>query len=144
METTGIGSQPPLHPASERLDVFLKMLPKIDPDKLISPPGLGGTWRARYIQEGVERGILVVHSSGMGLAILLPKTHGVCPECAASKRRTICDHCSCSMCAWERRADERVSPRVSREKLQKLARRIQALTFAAPKPAEPVTLDEAI
>jgi hypothetical protein len=69
---------------------------------------------------GLEHEVLVVHSTGQGLAILQPRHHGVCEHCVASKGRSLCEHCSCKMCVFLRMCDERNSPRIDRAKFQQL------------------------
>jgi hypothetical protein len=124
-----------------KLTAFLRVLPTIDPETLVTPPGLGGLWRAKYILEGVERGIVVTHWTGLGLALVQPKHHGICEHCAQSKSRTVCEHCACSLCSWLRKCDERSSPRVSREKWAELMVRVRTFRTGEPKPPAPITLD---
>ena len=123
-----------------RLAAFLSVLSRADPQEFVSPPGLGGTWRARFIRSGLERGVIAVHWTGMGLCIVQPNSHGVCKECAISKSRSECTHCSCSMCVWLRQSDERSGSLVSREKVMALARRLQ--TFQMAQPSSAAMLDE--
>jgi hypothetical protein len=126
-----------------RLVAFLEALPQADPETFVSPPGLGGTWRVKFIREGMEKGVVVVHWTGMGLAIHQPKAHGICPECAAAKdSRTICNHCACDMCVWFRHTDELNSPRVSPERIRELAQRMKAFRFAQAPQRTTISLDE--
>ena len=118
--------------AAPRLAAFLDALPHLQPQEFVSPPGLGGTWRTEFIRSGLERGAIAVHWSGAGLCIVQPSGHAVCRECAISKSRSECTHCSCSMCVWLRQSDERNGPPVSREKVMELARRLQAFQMAQP------------
>ena len=107
-----------------RLQAFLTALPHAQDEDFVSAPGLG-TFKAKHVRRGMERGVLVVHSSGLGLAIMQPSSHGVCAHCSGRKR-DVCDHCACLMCSWFRQTEERSSPRVSQEKMSQLARRLQA------------------
>ena len=120
---------------------FLEALPHADPLQFVSPPGLGGTWRAKFIRAGLDKGVLVVHWSGAGLCIVQPSTHGACADCKGRKGSQPCEHCACSMCAWLRQTDERASPRVSRARMEQLTRRLRALQLGSAQPASAM-LDE--
>lgn len=120
---------------SPRLQAFLDALPHAHEEEFVNAPGLG-TFRAKYIRRGMDREVLTVHSTGEGLAIVVPATHGACGSCKGVKGSQPCTHCACEMCTWFRQADERASPRVSREKLQQLTHRLQTFELGAgPKPA---------
>jgi len=114
---------------SPRLDAFLEALPHAMPDEFVNAPGLG-TLRAKFIRIGMEKGLLVVHSTGFGLAILQPTSHGVCQECAGRKN-DICTHCACLMCWWFRQTDELTSPRVSRERWKGLVQRLKTFEIGS-------------
>lgn len=107
-----------------RLEAFLLALPHAPDDEFVNATGLG-TFRAKYVRRGLEREVVVVHATGAGLALLQPKAHGICRECADAKGRSICEHCQCAMCVWFRQTEERASPQVSREKFQQLRRRLR-------------------
>jgi hypothetical protein len=124
-----------------KLAAFLDALPHASDDDFVTAPGLG-TFRAKYVRRGLERNVLVVHSTGFGLAILQPDTHGACAFCKGHKGSQPCEHCACLMCSWFRQTDERASPKVGQARLQQLARRLKTFTFAAPKPTTPSWLDE--
>lgn len=113
-----------------RLEAFLDALPHARDDEFVNAPGLG-SFRAKYIRRGLEREVLTIHSTGEGLAIVIPTTHGACADCKGRKGSQPCEHCSCTMCAWFRQTEERSSPRVSREKLQELARRLKRFEIGA-------------
>jgi hypothetical protein len=116
----------------DRLSAFLAALADVDPQAFVSPPGIGGTWRAKHILDALEREILVIEAGGTGLCFRVPRKHGVCPECAARKGgRQECRHCACDMCAWERRAEERSSPPVSPERRQALMTRLSRFRMGA-------------
>jgi len=116
---------------SGKVTAFLSALEHSLPDELVSVPGLG-TFRSKHVRHGLDIGVLTIHSTGLGFAIVQPKTHGICRECADSKMRSICEHCQCAMCKWFRQADDLASPRVSKEKMQQLARRLRTFTFGVP------------
>ena len=125
-----------------KLEAFLDALPLADEDQFVSAPGLG-TFRAKYIRRGLERGVVAVHATGEGLAIVTPETHGACGDCKGRKGSQPCEHCACTMCVWFRQTDERASPRVGREKLQRLARQLQNFEIGTPRPATaPDLLDD--
>lgn len=126
---------------SDRLTAFLAALPHALSDEFVNAPGLG-TFRAKHVTAGLERGVLVVHWTGVGLAIVQPKSHGICRECADAKgRHAICDHCQCAMCAWFRIADERASPRADAMKIRELVLRLKTFEIgAALPPAAPPSL----
>ena len=126
--------------AAPRLAAFLAALPHLQPQEFVSPPGLGGTWRTKFIRSGLERGAIAVHWSGAGLCIVQPSSHAVCRECAISKSRSECTHCSCSMCVWLRQSDEHTGSPVSRERVMQLARQLQ--TFQMAQPTSMPMLDE--
>jgi hypothetical protein len=131
----------PTLPTSKRLIAFLEWLDhNSDPQELCSPPGIGGLWRTRFIRSGLDRGVIVVHHSGELLAFSIPKSHGICPECARERRGTLCTHCNCAMCAWEHEAEERNSLRVSQQKLTELALRMRAFAIGSQPPAPPASL----
>jgi hypothetical protein len=46
------------------------------------------------------------------------------------------------MCSWFRQSDEIASPRVSREKLAELARRLKVFSFAGPPTQRVPALDD--
>ena len=88
----------------------------------------------------MDKGVLVVHSTGFGLAIAQPETHGACGDCKGSQP---CEHCSCVMCAWFRQTEERASPRVSREKFVQLALRLKTFEVGGgPAPVPAPALDD--
>lgn len=118
---------------SPRLEAFLEALPHARDEEFVNAVGLG-VFRAKFIRRGMDRGVVVIHSTGEGLAIAQPDTHGACGDCRGRRGSQPCDHCACAMCTWFRQTDERASPRVSREKLQELARRMRTFTFAATPP----------
>lgn len=121
-------------PTSARLMAFLLALDHSLPDEFVNAPGLG-MFRAKFVKRGLERGVIVEHWTGYGLAIVQPPTHGACTDCKGRKGSQPCEHCACSMCAWFRQTDERASPRVSHERMQELLRRLKAFEFGgAPKP----------
>lgn len=116
---------------SAHMTAFSSALPDLDPNSLCSPPGLGGLWRVRWIVEGINQGVIVEHWSKMGYAFRIPREHGCCHDCAVNKRA--CEHCSCKLCAWEHRAEERSSPRCDPAKVHALVLRLQAFRMGAPK-----------
>ena len=126
---------------SPRLATFLAALAHAQPNEIVSPPGLGGGWRVRLVKLGLDQGRLIVHWSGTGLCFArFPTSHGACQACAVSKR-SICDHCSCAACAFDRLCEDRGGRLVSREKVQELLTRIAALRYSPP--AQPgLGLDE--
>jgi hypothetical protein len=127
---------------SARVKAFLDALPHAHEDEFVNAPGLG-TFRAKYIRRGLEREVVAVHSTGQGLAIIVPPTHGACADCKGGRGKQLCEHCSCAMCTWFRQSDERASPRVSPEKLRELTRRLKAFEFAAAsQPATVAALDD--
>ena len=129
---------------SARVLAFLDALPYADPEAFVNAPGLG-TFRAKYVRRGLEREVLAIHSTGEGLAIVAPATHGSCSACKGQKGSQPCEHCACGMCAWFRQAEERASPRVSRAKLQELARRLKTFEMGAgPRPMTASALDDDI
>jgi hypothetical protein len=128
---------------SPRVLTFLDALEHADEREFCSPPGLHGTWRVRWIRIGLKRGVVAIHSTGAGFTLVQPPTHGCCRECAGHKG-AMCEHCSCELCVWLRQTDELASPRVSRDRLVRLAARIKALTFAGPQPARAPALDDDI
>jgi hypothetical protein len=107
-----------------RLEAFLDALPHAHEDEFVNAPGLGA-FRARYIRRGLERKVIVVHSTGQGLALLVPEPHGACADCKGRKGSQPCEHCACQMCLWFRQTEERASPPVSRERLQQLAQQLK-------------------
>jgi hypothetical protein len=118
--------------SSPRLVAFLEWLrTTADPNELCSPPGIGGLWRAKHIDSGLKRGVIVAHHDDQGLAFVIPKVHGVCTGCAVAKARSLCDHCQCALCIWEREAEERSSPRASQQTVRELALRMRAFKLAA-------------
>lgn len=123
---------------SPKLAAFLAALPRVGDEEFVNAVGVG-TYRAKHVRRGLERGVLVVHWSGVGLCISQPSTHGACENCKGQKGSQPCEHCRCVMCSWMRIADERASPRVSREKLLVLANRLKAFQMGTPvaKPAVP-------
>lgn len=126
---------------STRVTAFLAALPHAKDEEFVVVPGLA-TFRARHVRRGLEREVIVVHSSGYGFAFLTPPGHvGMCPHCA-SRKGNICEHCSCALCSWIRQSDERASPLVSRQKLQQLARRLQTFTFGAEPRSTPALDDD--
>lgn len=128
---------------SPKLAAFLEALPLAGDEEFVNAIGIG-TYRAKYIRRGLERNVLVVHWTGMGLAILQPSTHGACAHCKGLKGSQPCEHCACLMCSWFRQADERASPRVSRTKLLQLAARLKGFQMGAQveKPAVPALDDD--
>jgi hypothetical protein len=117
---------------SPRVTAFLEALPLAEDDEFVVVPGLA-TFRAKYVRWGIEREVVVVHSTGYGFAIAQPRNHvGMCPDCAMHKG-SICEHCSCHMCSFFRRSEERSSPPVSREKLLQLVARMKVFRFGTPK-----------
>lgn len=129
---------------SPRVAAFLDALPHAHDEEFVNAPGLG-TFRAKYIRRGLERKVLSIHSTGEGLAIVVPETHGACGDCKGRKGSQPCEHCACSMCTWFRQTDERASPRVSQEKFQQLARRLQTFELGAgPKPVSAPAIDDDI
>jgi hypothetical protein len=128
---------------SPRVTAFLAALEHARDEDFINAPGLG-TVRVKHVRWGMDRGVVVVHSSGMGLAIAQPDQHGACAHCKGKKGEQPCEHCACFMCTFFRRCEERASPRVSRAKMMELARQLQRFTFgAAPAPNAP-SLDDDI
>ena len=122
---------------SSRLQAFLDALPHAHEDEYVNAPGLG-VFRAKYIRRGLEREVLVVHSTGEGLAFVIPTSHGACGDCKGRKGSQPCEHCACAMCTWERQTDERASPRVSREKWRALMQRLRTFELGGdlqPAPA---------
>ena len=129
---------------SPRLEAFLAALPLAKDEEFVNAVGIG-VFRAKHVRRGLERGVLAVHWTGSGLAIVQPKEHGVCPHCSASKSRSICTHCACIMCSWERVTDELASPPVGRAKLLQLVARLKAFQFgAAPAVAAPMLDDDVL
>jgi hypothetical protein len=128
---------------SERLTAFLAALPYAQDEEFVNAPGLG-SFRARHIRRGLERGVLAEHSTGMGLTLVQPSSHGVCGYCKGARGTQPCEHCACSLCSWFRQSEERASPRVSQEKLQQLARQLQRFQVgsAGPKATEAALDDE--
>lgn len=123
-----------------RLEAFLGALPHAHDDEFVNAPGLG-TFKAKFIRRGLERGVIVEHSSGMGLCLVEPSEHGSCGFCKGRKGTQPCEHCACKMCVWFRQTDELASPRVSHDKLQQLVRRMKAFRFGAAIPAGEPALD---
>jgi hypothetical protein len=114
---------------SPRLAVFLSALQHVPDKEFVTPPGLGGGWRAKHVRYGLEHGVLNLHWSGVGLQFAaLPKSHGACSECASKK--SICTHCSCQACAFDRLTDEHGGPRVTRAQVERLQARLKAFQFA--------------
>ena len=95
-----------------KLEAFLDALPLAGDDQFVSAPGLG-TFRAKFIRRGLERGVVAVHWTGAGLTLVQPDTHGACGYCKGRKGSQPCEHCACSLCSWFRQTDERASPRVT-------------------------------
>jgi hypothetical protein len=133
----------PLEPGAVMVEVapqlrrFLDALPHAKDEEFVNAPGVG-VFRAKHVRRGLESGVLVVHWTGFGLCLTQPKEHGVCPHCAASKSRALCEHCACKVCSWFRRTEERSSPPVSRDKLLRLTARLKAFRFGTPQlPASP-------
>jgi hypothetical protein len=127
-----------------RLTAFLAALPHAHDDEFVNAPGLG-VFRAKFIRRGMERGVVVEHWTGMGLAISQPSEHGACGYCKGHKGSQPCEHCACVMCSWFRQTDELASPRVSRERLQQLVRLLKTFEIgAAPKPVTVPALDDDI
>lgn len=124
-----------------RLRAFLDALPHAGDEEFVNAPGLG-TFRAKYIRRGMERGVLVEHSTGYGLAIVQPDEHGACGFCKGHKGSQPCEHCACKMCTWFHQTDERASPKVGQAKLLQLARRLQTFTFAGPPTTRVPALDD--
>lgn len=124
-----------------KLTAFLEALPHCLDDDFCSPPGLGGGFRVKYIKRGLERGVLAVHWTGLGLTIVQPSKHGVCAHCA-SRKGTTCTHCACEMCSWFRQTEQLASPRVSRERMVELARRLKTFTFGTRQPVSAPALDD--
>lgn len=120
---------------SARLQGFLLALPHATDEEFVNVPGLG-VFRAKHIRRGMERGVVVEHWTGMGLALAQPASHGICPHCSASKARsTVCDHCACAMCSWMRQSDELASPKVSREKMLQLVARLKTFQIGGENKA---------
>lgn len=135
----GSGPTGPEVKPSPKLAAFLSALPRAGDEEFVNAVGVG-TYRAKHVRRGLERGVLVVHWTGMGLAISQPSTHGACESCRGQKGSQPCDHCACLMCSWFRVADERASPRVSQQKLLQLAARLKAFQMGSvpvEKPAVP-------
>lgn len=124
---------------SPRLAAFLEALPLAGDEDFVVVPSLG-TWRARHVRRGIERGVLVVGWHGMGLVIAQPAKHGVCPHCA-SRKGSDCDHCACAMCTWFHLADERASPKVGQGKMLQLAARLKGFQMGAPAAPTSTLLD---
>jgi hypothetical protein len=126
-----------------KLAAFLSALPRAGDEEFVNALGVG-TYRAKHVRRGLERGVLVVHWSGVGLCIRQPSTHGACEHCKGQKGSQPCEHCACLMCSWMRIADERASPRVSEQKLLRLAARLKAFQpgAQAEKPAVPALDDD--
>lgn len=113
-------------PPSPQVQAFLVELGDAQEDQFVSPPGLGGTWRAKHIRRGLETGALEIHWTGWGLCVMQPSKHvGLCVECARS-RGAVCTHCNCAMCAWFRLTDERNSPPVTKARFDELVARLKA------------------
>jgi hypothetical protein len=124
------------------LTAFLSALPHAKDEEFVNAPGLG-VFRAKHVRRGMERGVLVEHWTGMGLCIAQPAAHGICPHCAASKSRTVCDHCACAMCSWFRQSDELATPRVSPERMQRLVARLKTFEIGGePAPIRASALDD--
>src|SRR5712692_5631365 len=102
---------------TDRLTAFLTALEQVDPDTLVSPPGLGGLWRARHIKSGLGRRVLVEYD-GI-IAFSRNPHHGACQGCSGRKR-DICTHCNCSTCIWERETDEHGGKPVTRAQVDAL------------------------
>lgn len=127
---------------SPKLAAFLEALPHCAEDDFCNPPGLGGGFRVKHIRRGLERGVLAEHSSGMGLTIVQPDTHGACGFCKGRKGSQPCEHCACAMCSWFRQTEERASPKVGREKLRELARRMKNFEFGSARAQAVPDLDD--
>lgn len=48
---------------------FLHQLPLLSPDEVVDAPGLPGRYLARQIRDGMATGAVVVHHTGLGLAV---------------------------------------------------------------------------
>ena len=119
---------------------FLDSLPGLPDEDLCIPPGLGGLWKVRHIRAGLDQGVLVVHRSGWGFAFApFPSKHGACQNCA--QRRSICDHCNCHACVWDRMASDHGGPRVTQAQTTRLRAMIRALQLG-PRPKPVYALDE--
>src|SRR2546430_12534792 len=119
-----------------RCAAFLVALVAADAQEFCSPPGLGGTWRVVHIKDALERGILVNCGWGIAYARALKPTqasHGVCENCVGKK--TICDHCRCAMCQWERRAAETSGPPATKVQVDALRARLATFQFGARAPS---------
>jgi len=123
-----------------RVEAFLDALPHAHDDEFVNAPGLG-SFRAKFIRRGMDRGVVVVHSTGFGLAIAQPETHGACADCKGRKGSQPCEHCACAMCSWFRQTEERASPRVSPEKLRQLVRRLKHFEIGGVPPVTAPALD---
>ncbi len=126
---------------SPKVAAFLAALPHADPNEFVSPPGLGGTWRSRFIRSGLDRGVLAIHWTGEGLCIVQPSSHGSCADCKGRKGSQPCEHCACAMCAWFRMTEERASPRITPAQMKQLAARLKTFQMGGPKPAPVAMLD---
>ena len=127
---------------SPRLAAFLEALRLAPDDDFVSPPGLSGTMRARFVRIGLETGVLNLHWSGTGLQYaVFTVGHGVCNECATAKTRSICTHCTCKSCRFDRQAEELGGKRVSQERVKALARQLQTFTFGCKVAATAFDVD---
>jgi hypothetical protein len=124
-----------------RVTEFLAALNDADPNAFCNPPGLGGGFRVKHILNGLERGVVDVHSSGLGFCLVQPKNHAVCRECASSKMRSFCTHCRCEMCLWERLCDEHSGPKATPAQIARLRAQIRLFQMGR-KPVVTVSLDD--
>src|SRR2546426_2957315 len=100
-----------------RLQDFLEVLKAADGNEFCSPPGLGGLWRTRFIKTGLEKGILVIHHLGRGLAFA--------PDPIDHKADKNGFRCACKTCVWLWQAGEPDSPPVSRARVIALRERLR-------------------
>lgn len=116
-----------------KLEAFLDALPHAGEDEFVNAPGLG-VFKAKFIRRGLERGVIVEHSSGLGFCLVQPPEHGACGYCKGRKGSQPCDHCACKLCSWFRQTEERSSPLVNREKLLQLVARLKAFQIGGRLP----------
>lgn len=122
---------------------FLAALPSADDKAFVTPPGLGGGWRAGHVRKGLERHVLVVHSSGDIICFApFPSSHGACQHCA-SRKGAICDHCRCAFCQFDELTAEHGGPRITPEQVARLRVKIREFQIGR-KPRVVVALDDAI
>src|SRR4029077_19782241 len=92
-----------------------------DDKEFCSAPDLG-VIRVKHLRSGLARGVLRKTEEGIVFARI--PGHGVCQNCAAV-RGTVCTHCRCATCTWEREADEHGGPRATKAQVDALRERLR-------------------